>query len=696
VEAFNKAYEKVMRQLGLEDWAVEGALRDVRTGADVPIGGQGERTLMIGGKQQLVQDVVARLDFGKELESAHTRATTNLTNAKAEVVRVTKYGNAEAQRAKNNLEDIAWLEKEASDRELREWAHFIETEDPAEVAEFRRLLGEDRLFPVEPATDVITREARAGAARPNAVEQAFKDVMNEVQERAVGLGRPGVVPDESVRVGLFSPNATERGIAQRALKDAVSKSEWGPWTLMSGDAALDRDMLNVIEAFSKINDHEAWGVLWSGWNKVQTYLKSAMIATPGFVQRNIFGAFFNAWLDGVNLNEIVSATAMTMRIAREATDKNLSFLQAARGLAKGTDDASLRSYVRLLEVGVRGGGQAVSAVELGIGLRNARNMEMLVGRRSGGGRQYSVSVKPWSPRFAPYQAVRTVNSWVEDVVRLGVGMDTLRYGGSVDDALARIAKSQFDYDELTQFERKWMKSIFPFYTWTRKNVPYQLQQIMKYPHKYNKLLSAKRNLELGTESEKVVPDYFLEPFGVRLPFTAKGGTVYTAPDIPFQDLGRYDPFQRGGWKKAATNLVSSASPLLKAPLEVAFGKQVFNGIPFRGRYQKAPAAISGVPFLMDALSLVGVAVRSPSGEWKMRDHHIYLITNVLPTLGVIRRLLPNEPKYQRNFTRSLMSTMFGMSANFNTPQVQSNWLTSQRYNRLFERNDRMDIISRTR
>ena len=705
VAAFNEAYEKVIRRLGLEDWATSGTFRDPRQGdtalsrgavRDVVVGGQGERTLTIGGKQQTVDEVVARLEFGKELEAAHTKATTNLDKAKAEVVRVTKYGNAEARRAKDNLEDIAWLEKEASDRELSEWAYFLETAGDDELAEFQRLLGEGRLFSVEPATDVVTREARAGAARPNKIEQAFKDVMNEVQARAAGLDRPGVVPDKSVSEGIFALNAKERGIAQVALKDAVSKSEWGPWTLMSGDAALDKDMLEIINAFAKINDHESWGLLWDGWNKVQTYLKSAMIATPGFVQRNIMGAFFNAWLDGVNLNEIVSSTMMTFRIAREARDKNISFLRAARGLAKSADDADLRSYVELLEAGVRGGGQAVSAVELGIGLRNARSMELLVGRRTGGGKQYSVSLKPWSPRFAPYQSVRTVNSWVEDAVRLGVGMDTLRYGGSVDDALARIAKSQFDYDELTQFERKWMKSIFPFYTWTRKNVPYQLQQIMKHPDKYNKLLSAKRNLELGTESEGVVPDYFLEPFGVRLPFAAKGGTVYTAPDIPFQDLGRYDPFQRGGWKKAATTLLSSASPILKAPLEVAFGKQVFNGIPFSGRYQKAPVAISGVPFVMDALSLSGVAVRSPSGEWKMRDHHIYLITNMLPTLGLVRRLLPNEPKYQRNFTRTLLSTVFGMSANFNTPEVQSNWLTSQRYDRLTQRNDRMDIISRTR
>ena len=699
VEAFNTAYKKVMDQLGLQDWATSGVLKDPRQGRlvgsrravrDVPIGGQGELKVTLGGREQSVEDVAARLSFGKELEGAHTRATKNLTDAQAEVVRVTKYGDRETQRATKKLETIARLEKEASDAELREWASFLETGDEVQVAEFRRLLGG-----AEPTTDVVTREAMTGATRPNTVERSFQEVMGGVQRRAEAVGRPGVQVDESVKKGIFSLDKKERGIAQLALKDAVSKSEWGPWTLMSGDAALDSDMMNVIEAFAKINDHESWGVLWSGWNKIQTYLKSAMIATPGFVQRNIFGAFFNAWLDGVNLDEIISSTKMTMRIAREASDKNVSFLNAARGLAKGTDDAGMRSYVRLLEVGVRGGGQAVSAVELGIGLRNARHMELLLGGRTGT-KQRSISLKPWSPRFAPYQSVRTVNSWVEDIVRLGVGMDTLRYGGSVDDALSRIAKSQFDYDELTQFERRWMKSIFPFYTWTRKNVPYQLKQIAANPEKYNRLLAAKRNLELGTEEDGVVPDYFLEPFGMRLPFSAKGGTVYSAPDIPFQDLGRYDPFQRGGWKKGATNLVSGASPLLKAPLEVAFGKQVFNGIPFSGRYQKAPAAISGVPFLMDALALTNVAVRSPNGDWKMRDHHIYMITNILPTLGVARRLLPNEPKYQRNFTRSLLSTMFGMSANFNTPEVQSNWLRSQRYERLAERNDRMDIISRTR
>jgi len=309
-----------------------------------------------------------------------------------------------------------------------------------------------------------------------------------------------------------------------------------------------------------------------------------------------------------------------------------------------------------------------------------------------------VSLAPWSPRFAPYQAVRSVNSWVEDIVRLGVGMDTMRWGGNADDALRRIAKTQFDYDELSEFENKVMRRVFPFYTWTRKNVPYQLEQLARNPAKFNKILAGKRNLELGTKEEDIVPDYFLEPFGVRLPFKNKGATVYSAPDFPFQDLARYDPFDRagGGAGQVARGVASMLTPILKAPLETAFGKQLYNGVPFTGRFQLAPAAISKFPGMSQALQGIGWMKKGPAGEWKMRDHHIYLVTNMLPSLGFLRRIAPNEPKYQRAYLRNLMSTIGGVSASFNTDEAKNNWLTNLRYERQEDRQRWKDMTSQTR
>jgi hypothetical protein len=521
--------------------------------------------------------------------------------------------------------------------------------------------------------------------------------LSEVLEIAGSVEpRVGYAAD-SVQGKLFTLRQKERALAQEYLKSALSTAEWGPWTMGVGDPFTD-DMHHIIRAFANINDQSKWDGakgLWKTWDNFQTYLKAAMIATPGFVNRNIFGAFFNAWLDDVNPAEIMRSLQMSLTVAKRAQKDGVGFYSAAKRMAK--TNPKYKQYVELLEVGVRGGGQAVRSVELEIGLRQATDMTLLVGGK-GRGPATAVSLAPWSPRFVGFQSIRSVNSWVEDIVRLGVGMDTMRWGGNVDDALRRIAKSQFDYDELTSFERTWMRRFFPFYTWTRKNVPYQLDQLARNPAKFNKILAGKRNLELGTKEEDIVPDYFLSPFGVRTPFKYKGATVYSAPDFPFQDLARYDPFdrERGGLKEATQNVMSMLTPILKAPLETAFGKQLYNGVPFTGRFQLAPAAISKFPGMKQALQGIGWIKQGPSGEWKMRDHHIYLITNMLPSLGVIRRLAPNEPKYQRAYLRTLMSTIGGVSASFNTDEAKNNWLTNLRYERQEDRQRWKDMTSQTR
>ena len=574
--------------------------------------------------------------------------------------------------------------------------------------------------------EIMAREQAAAEffqqkERLEQVKKDTKELFSSLTERDTALGVPAgplsrqgiditridsqgntkaLISDMLAKDQTFDLTQEARDASIKALKDALKNSEWGPWTLLSKDQAMNDNVFAVINAYAAINDPKQVDGLWKAWDGVQTWLKAGMIATPGFVQRNIFGAFFNAWLDGVNLNEIMKSMSITSRVAKHASSNRLSFYDAAKQLAKTNDD--MVDYVELLEVGVRGGGQAVSAVDLEYGLRRARNMELLLGGRGRvterGGRRTRVVLAPWSPRFAPYAAVRRVNSWAEDMIRIGVGMDTMRHGGNIDQALSRIAKTQFDYDELTSFERTWMRRFIPFYTWTRKNVPYQLQQLGKNPAKYNRLLAAKRNLELGTEGEGTVPDYYLEPFGIRMPFKYKGAQVYSAPDFPFQDLFRYDPFREGagGWKETMAKGMGMTSPIIKTPLEVIFGKQIFTGIPFSGRYQKTPSPLEKIPMLMDILGELGMAKKSPSGEWKMRDHHIYLVNGSLPTISFIRRMFPNEPKYQRTHARNMLSSLLGVSVNMNTPEVQRNWRANQKYERLSERQDWKDLVSRVR
>jgi hypothetical protein len=265
----------------------------------------------------------------------------------------------------------------------------------------------------------------------------------------------------------------------------------------------------------------------------------------------------------------------------------------------------------------------------------------------------------------------------------------MRWGGSVEDGLERIAKSQFDYSELTEFERNVMQRLMPFYTWTRKNVPYQLQQLGKHPNKYNAVMNAKRNLEWGTEDDGVVPDYMLQPFGIKMPFTASGARVYSVPDLPFQDLLKYDPtaMQTGelgdplyGVKNTLQSFAWQLSPIIKTPVEMGFQKQLSGyGAPFTGEKVIAPQPIRSIPGLMQALESVGWAEKDPTEGWQMADHSLYLVTNALPALSTLRRMIPTEPKYQAKFFETMFSSMAGLSVRRNSPERQESYAKYLRY-----------------
>ena len=471
---------------------------------------------------------------------------------------------------------------------------------------------------------------------------------------------------------------------------------------MMGGGPWEDEYSGILEAFAFLNDPKRFAsrdsTFWKGWDKVQNYLKAAMIATPGFINRNIFGAFFNAAMDGVNPAEILRSVKMSNRVwayANQQADagRPMSFLDAARELAK--TDTDFEDFVGLVEMGVRGGGQAVTAVEMQQTVGGLKSLDYVFGlpgkrgKRVGGTGQ--VSFAPWSPQFAPYQAVRAANGWVEDMIRIGVGMDTLKAGGSLDDALNRIAKTQFDYSELTTFEEEWLRRFIPFYTWTRKNLPYQINQFGRNPAKYRRLMAAKKNLELGTQEEGVVPDWYLEPFGIRLPFGNKGATAYTVPDLPFQDLLRYDPTAQG-IGEVVKNLGWQVTPIVKTPIEVATQERFMAGIPFRGKYQTVPKPIQAMKFLLPVLGQVGWAKKDPaSGEWRMRDHHIYAVGNLLPTIGMLRRIWPNEERYQKRQMSTLLSVLGGLNVQFNTPDVQYSWQKSQQLEQMRQMQDIEDL-----
>lgn len=161
---------------------------------------------------------------------------------------------------------------------------------------------------------------------------------------------------------------------------------------------------------------------------------------------------------------------------------------------------------------------------------------------------------------------------VENNARIALFIDSLSKGDDVATATMKVKKFLFDYGDLTEFERTVMKRILPFYTWLRKNIPLQMEQLIKQPAKYAGVWHAKEGIESmsAAKEEQYLPEWMREDeLYVRLP-----NKLYWSPDLPFQDLAKLALKDN-----VFRTLISGTSPLIKGFFEVAANKDIFRGKP---------------------------------------------------------------------------------------------------------------------
>jgi len=155
-----------------------------------------------------------------------------------------------------------------------------------------------------------------------------------------------------------------------------------------------------------------------------------------------------------------------------------------------------------------------------------------------------------------------VGTVIENNARLAHFMDKLGRGLSPDDAAQSVKKYLFDYSDLTAFEKQVMKRVMPFYTWTRKNVPLQLEMLWKKPQKFAVTTPALRNRENADLLRlKLAQPSLYERFPIEFGRT-KEAVAYVALEglLPMGDLTKiFRPDEL---------LTELASPYLRTPIEL--------------------------------------------------------------------------------------------------------------------------------
>lgn len=205
--------------------------------------------------------------------------------------------------------------------------------------------------------------------------------------------------------------------------------------------------------------------------------------------------------------------------------------------------------------------------------------------------------------------------FTEDVLKLKVRSN----------AANTVKETLFDYGRYTKFEQDVLKRIFPFYTFTKNNLIFQMKNIFRNPKRYNRLLSAYKYYvqDIVGLDEQDMPEYARDNMWLPIPVNVRKNdedvVTFMRTNMPIGEFAEFidQPFQRG---------VSMVAAPIKIPIELAFNRNVFTGAEikeFEGqtsrmaegtgvlenlRNEQGTLALSGDPVVQKIASELGLRV----------------------------------------------------------------------------------------
>jgi len=328
------------------------------------------------------------------------------------------------------------------------------------------------------------------------------------------------------------------------------------------DAETGKELLlpqNVAKEFNRFMSGNTGGIFGKGYDKVLNTWKLLStsgwgIPNVGYTTRNALGNFWNNYLGGV-LNPVrYMDSAALQKLAK--SDEVLTGRLGKLAEQLGTESTGKAVMEKLNKLGATGTGYFYGDI--------SKTMDKLT----------TNPTKLRKLMDVMYDIPRNMNSSIENNARLAHILDRLGKGDDVEKAVSSMEKYLFDYTDLTDFENKVMKRIIPFYAWMRKNLPLQMEAIVKQPQKFNVLGKVKTATAQGQEVDmRNMPDWMQDTYMIQVPefLNKTGQPLFWNPYMPFQDL------EDIGASKLLPSLVGRSSPIIKMPFELHYNKDSFTG-----------------------------------------------------------------------------------------------------------------------
>jgi hypothetical protein len=295
--------------------------------------------------------------------------------------------------------------------------------------------------------------------------------------------------------------------------------------------AVSPQIQQAMQRVMKLNQPGEWAQFWKVWDGYTDVFKAYATMSPRFHVRNALSATLMNYSDGVSTRNMLDGTKLWREIKNDAN-----------GWAERLPANQRQEFI-----------DAVNAVYA-----------------SGGGAYGDFNIGTFGTRNKFVAKSKAIGTTIEGSVRLGMALDTIRSGGSFEEAVARINRIHFNYSDVSKVDG-YAKKIIPFWTFMSRNLPMQMQQMWLKPRMYAIYASAARNFS-GEPDNNIVPSYQMESGAFKSPI----GRGLITPDLPWmksqQDLMKLT---------SLAGIVSNTTPLIKTPLELYSGKSTFTGAPIK-------------------------------------------------------------------------------------------------------------------
>lgn len=162
---------------------------------------------------------------------------------------------------------------------------------------------------------------------------------------------------------------------------------------------------------------------------------------------------------------------------------------------------------------------------------------------------------------------KTANRIADETARAAHFVEKRKAGMSILEAEESVRKYLFDYSELTPFEREKLSKFVLFYTFSRKNLPFSIQEVFSNRGARGFAMASRDSLA----GQTAVPEYISEAGNIGL----EDGSFIDIRN-PIFEANKFSP-QGGGLSRVLEKVVSQTTPPIKAAIELATGREVFRG-----------------------------------------------------------------------------------------------------------------------